>query len=151
MHWRKHQICEKCNWGDQQNAGAKTWHIGLGGMGCPPLALLNKVFGFVLCHVSLLPRFLGLQGNGCAHVRDGSRLTLASMLVWNTSQTALFRVRPHCWSRSQGLLHPRVNLVFSYWISRAGRSCFISLCNLSLFKKSMFLLGVNMQDCCPVV
>lgn len=43
---------------------------------------------------------------------------------------------------------PESQSAFPCWFSSSGRSCFLSLCNsyLFFFKKSTFLLGVNLQE-----
>lgn len=110
---------------------------------CPPLSLLS----FVLCYMSLVPWLFGFWSSGCPRLRDGSRLALASVLIWNISKTVLFQIRPHCWSRYQDLLHWRDNLLFpaatAVFVGDASSPC--ATC-VSLFKKSLPLLGVNLWE-----
>ena len=140
---------------------AKCWSEAhrVGGHGdhwCPPMALLNEVFSFVLCYMSLVPRFLGLRGSGCAHMRDGSGLTDFGFHVGLkhfsncavSGKTSLLK-------QISGASAPKSQSAFSYCISCSGRSCFLSLRNLCLsLRKACFCWVVtckSLLSCCVAV
>lgn len=105
----KHQICENAL---EVISKMLEWGHRAGGTGTTGVLLWHCLRNFsALC---LLDEF-GTSDSWTPRwwvCISGTCLVLASLLGWNTSQTVLFQRRSHCWNRSQGFLHLRVNLHF---------------------------------------